>query len=314
MKYFKTISKMAILAVMFLVITASSSFGLMNTYWELDTVGLGQFTNDDNTQTNVFNQILYYANINTIQYDSDNDGLLTVGDMYLSNGNVLATNLSPIPGNDTEGLTVNTGLGYEFTFVLSDLVGIVSGISPNITTTEGPRDIVINEYVSGTINLYIDSTLDATYNGTLDMSNDGGFNNGTLVAVIAGVHGTGLSLFESGSVTDPNPTFITGSYDIEGTFSYLLDNFWYDENHDDLDEKLVNLRWLLGTADGNIDQVTQDFSAFGTNDGTGDVLYTIFSDSNASFDLSAVPEPATCFLLGTGLIGLAGMSRRKFRP
>ena len=43
----------------------------------------------------------------------------------------------------------------------------------------------------------------------------------------------------------------------------------------------------------------------------GNVLYTIDSDSNASFEVTPVPEPATMLLLATNMLGLGIVGRKR---
>ena len=309
MNFFKEIYKISAIAVLFLVLTAGTSFGTpVTSYWDVKTAGLSGTSTDTDTLTSLFDQILYEAHVNTIQYDTDGSDTLTVGDEYLSDANVIATQLSPISGNDTEGMNIN----YEFTFVMTDLKGIVSSITENILTTNGTVDFVTNQYTDGKIDMYIDATMNSDFNGTLDLGDDAGFGLGVHVATIEGITGDGVSMFTSGTTGSLTPQFITGAYDISGTFTYLLPNFWFDDDGVDLIlalEATRNPRWIFGTADGNIDDVEQEF--YVTNETPGQEFYTINSDSNASFEINAVPEPMTMTLLGLSFFGLGIFNRKK---
>jgi hypothetical protein len=43
------------------------------------------------------------------------------------------------------------------------------------------------------------------------------------------------------------------------------------------------------------------------------IISTVFADGNEVMDSISVPEPASLFLLGVGLVGLAGFGRKKFK-
>jgi len=43
------------------------------------------------------------------------------------------------------------------------------------------------------------------------------------------------------------------------------------------------------------------------------IISTVFADGNELMDSISVPEPASLFLLGVGLVGLAGFGRKKFK-
>ena len=194
--------------------------------------------------------------------------------------------------------------------MLSDLVGVVQEIQPGTT-----YDTVVNRYTSGTIDLYIDTNMDADYNvngttGTLDLGDDFGFNTGDTVAQVTEVTGVGSSTFLAGT-----NTFETGSYDISGVFTQMMTGFWFTEDGNDMASmNNYNFDWFIGIADGNIDKVEQDFSnATSTSAAplSGGVLYTIDSDSNASFEVTPVPEPATMFLLASAFLGLGMVSKKR---
>jgi len=43
------------------------------------------------------------------------------------------------------------------------------------------------------------------------------------------------------------------------------------------------------------------------------IISTVFADGNEVMDSISVPEPASLFLMGVGLVGLAGFGRKKFK-
>jgi len=277
---------------------ATNAFA-MPSYWDLTGLS-GNYGGDADAKTRVFNALQYFANTTSTQYDTDGSLSLSVGDVFVDKGNAVITALLPTALGNTEGLNEN----YQVTMVWTDLTGHISEINPGATT-----DTVTTVYTGGTIDFYFDysyvgnALTNADFGTTVAAGDDSEFTNGIKVATVSNIYGTGHSNFVTGS----SPyAFTGGDYSLWGQFTFMYDDFWFDENGNDLLEKYVDLGWLLGYTAGDTDQ-----EHFVQNPGTYPVLYTIDSDHDSSFEISAVPEPTTLMLLGFGLIGIAFQARRK---
>ncbi len=264
------------------------------TYWDVTPYGTGDGITGD------FDRILYEADTSSIQYDTNGDGVLSVGDIFMDTGNAYAHSLS------LGGPVQNRGMNdsYTFTFGWNDLTGTVFDINPGVAT-----DAVVTRYESGTIDFWLDDTaigmpfLGHDFGTADDVNIDRGPDK--LVATVSVTGGTGNITFDKAG------NMLTGSYRIFGEFTDMADGFWFESATDaDLNPKYVEIGWLLGFTSGENTPDYFDQTFFPEDD---DILFRIDSRHSSNFNLEVIPEPSTIILLGAGLLGTGIMLRRKNR-
>lgn len=254
---------------------------------------------DANTLTGVFNQLGFASQTSTIQYDTNGNGALNVGDRFSDAGDLRVNDLIAGGIIDTEGL--NQFGGYEMTAQWTGLTGYVSELD-NADPTNTRLGLT---YDSGTINFYLDTALNSVFAnpaGTAPPAGAGGagFADGTLVATLSLIQGKGHTFIDFTG----NDLANQGSVELSLQFTYMLDDFWLNALGVDLLD-ISPVDWHYMTTDMNIDTPT--------NMAYPGALYVAHSNQNGSADLTVVPEPSTMILLGGGLIGLAFVGRKRSR-
>lgn len=236
------------------------------------------------------------------------------------------------------GYAENTGL--DLTSTPPDLVGTFKNwgvlnatgtnddnLNPNYEITAiysfaGDINLATNSlnFTSGTLELYIDDLTNADDNndGTLDENYNTGPNTNSILGANDGLLVAEFKVdYGLGSVGD-NATLDQDNINVFYTATSMMANYFYDENGIDLSTKigagfLLGFSNTTGVTSAVADRIKDELGEFPIDNPpvVEDPPNSTIISTGGQFELSVVPEPTTMLLFGFGLLGLAGMTRKK---
>lgn len=220
---------------------------------------------------------------------------------FLYQANLVAANTQITGLDTTSDGKADAGAKFEYTIVakLQEVVTGVAGTGSFQTAQFG----VGGTNATNKVAIYYDSAMNAnTATGT-------GFTDGTLIALLTIVSDGTESYF-----TSSGPARGLGSASIHAEI--VENGDFIDQNYlAGLTEMLFgvdfesNLNYPANSASTSAFHVGSDSTFTSYNVNSNDIIFKV--DGSSNFEGGAVPEPGTMMLLGMGMLGLVGASRRK---
>ncbi|WP_456433727.1 PEP-CTERM sorting domain-containing protein [Thermosulfuriphilus sp.] len=283
--------------------------GSANALWITDLfVDVGtDYDGDLNSETGRFDTFMFEDNAKS-EYPVETRDLITEGTSFVDYGNVIINHLrSGGTYLDTDDEDMRHGIGdtessWEMTVTWTGLTGEVNGIytDPNGNVIASAR------YTEGVFTMYFDTTPDASFGSDIGPDDDSGFGDGDIViqgVVIPGPLSTGTATLypAPGFTLSRNVSLLLEITSVDGSLPAPA----LKSDTQDL-EFLVGQRWLLSLAT----EAGASGNLLWSGEGDGDNLTILRGSGTGSFQLHAIPEPATLLLVGSGLL-MGGLGARR---